>query len=159
MLLLNKKKGYRMEDFIIWDSKYKLFLDENFLDTLQENGIEYEYDNLYYGDEYYPICVMDFIIGVDGDIYKDRISKLFYVGLKDINNNKIYADCSILRVNYFHSLGDWISGIGYFSFDEETLRYCFTLINEKEIVAYDPSYFDSLEIIDTIQENKLGLIK
>lgn len=144
-----------MEDFIIWDSKYKLFLDENFLDTLEENGIEYEDDKLYYGDEYYPICVMDFIIGVNGDIYKDRISKLFYVGLKDINNNKIYANCSILRVNYFHSLSD----IGYFSFDEETLRYCFTLINEKEIVEYELSYFDSLEIIDTIQENKLGLIK
>ena len=39
------------------------------------------------------------------------------------------------------------------------LRYEVHLIREREIVPFDPSYFDIIEIIDTIQENKLGLIK
>lgn len=147
-----------MEEFIVWDNKYKLFLDDNFKDTIQDNGIDYEEDELYYGDEYYPLCPMDFIMGDDGDRYKDRISKLFYVGLDDINNNKIYADCSICKVNYFSS-SDWISDYCYFSFDTENLRYTVCLINEKEIVDFEASYFDCFEIIDTIQENKLGLIK
>ena len=89
-----------MNEFIIWDSKYKLFLDENFRDTLQDNGIDYEKDDLYYGDEYYPLCIMDFIFGTNIDEYIDRLSILVYLDLNDINNNKIYADSSIIEFNY-----------------------------------------------------------
>ena len=80
------------------------------------------------------------------------------IGLKDINGKSIYIDSSICKVNYFSS-SDWISDYCYFSFDTENLRYIVHLINEKEIVDYESSYFDCFEIIDTIQENKLGLIK
>ena len=104
----------------------------------------------------------DFVIvmkEIDPIVSEGRNFESFdYIGLKDIKDKKIYADYSLLKVNYFHSLGDLISDVGYFSFCDESLRYYFTLINETEIVEYDPSYFDSLEIIDTIQENKLGLI-
>ena len=81
-----------------------------------------------------------------------------YIGLKDINNKKIYANSSICRVNYFSS-SDWISDYCYFSFDDENLRYTVHLINEREIVDYEGSHFDCIEIVDTIQENKLRLIK
>lgn len=80
------------------------------------------------------------------------------IGLKDINGKSFYTDSSICKVNYFSS-SDWISDYCYFSFDTENLRYTVHLINEKEIVDYEASYFDCFEIIDTIQENKLGLIK
>lgn len=80
------------------------------------------------------------------------------IGLKDINGKSIYIDSSICKVNYFSS-SDWISDYCYFSFDTENLRSIVHLINEKEIVDYESSYFDCFEIIDTIQENKLGLIK
>ena len=80
------------------------------------------------------------------------------IGLKDINGKSIYNDSSICKVNYFSS-SDWISDYCYFSFDTENLRYTVHLINEKEIVDYESAYFDCFEIIDTIQENKLGLIK
>lgn len=80
------------------------------------------------------------------------------IGLKDINGKSIYIDSSICKVNYFSS-SDWISDYCYFSFDTENLRYIVHLINEKEIVDYESSYFDCFEIIDTIQKNKLGLIK
>lgn len=59
-----------------------------------------------------------------------------HIGLEDINNNKIYADSSILKVNYFSS-SDWISDIGFFCFDDEDLRYVFHLIGKKEIVPFE----------------------
>lgn len=143
-----------MNEFIIWDDKYKLFLDENFKDTLQDNGIDYEEDDLYYDDEYYPLCTMDFIMGSDCEPHKDRLSKLFYIGINDINNNKIYTDCSIVK------LGNDIGFIKYSPFLSAnvfiSLSYHKT---EQPLMECSLFNINNMEIIDTIQENKLGLIK
>lgn len=133
-----------MKECIFWDNEDNKFISWDKVSLVKDKGDDF----VIVMKEIDPICS------------EGRNFKSFdYIGLNDMNDKKIFADCSILKINYFHSLGDWISDIGYFSFDNETLRYCFTLINENEIVDYDPSYFDSLEIIDTIQVNKLGLIK
>lgn len=84
---------------------------------------------------------------------------LEYTGLQDMNNKKIYADSSICRVNYFGNHLDLINAYCYFYFDTENLRYTVRFINERQIVDYESSSFDSIEIVDTLQENKLGLIK
>lgn len=130
-----------MEKFIVWYS--------NGTDKFSK---EFTLDDLISQLHYDEIC--------DSPLLKDYkvIEIRQCVGLSDINNNKIYADCSICKVNYFSS-SDWISDYCYFSFDTENLRYTVCLINEKEIVDFEASYFDCFEIIDTIQENKLGLIK
>ena len=90
-------------------------------------------------------------VGKDSTIHQ-------YIGLKDIDDKKIYADSSICKINYF-SGSDWIGDYCYFSFDTENLRYVAHLIIEKEIVDYEASCFDCISIVDTIQENKLNLIK
>lgn len=104
----------------------------------------------------------DFVIimkEIDPILSEGRNFQTFnHIGLKDINNKKIYENSSICRVSYFSS-SDWISDYCYFSFDDENLRYTVHLINEREIVDYEGSHFDCIEIVDTIQENKLRLIK
>ena len=125
-----------MKYFIVWDKISEEFADNICLDAeLLQDGISYSLE------------------------VKEELFELFYpIGLTDINGKSIYIDSSICKVNYFSS-SDWISDYCYFSFDTENLRYIVHLINEKEIVDYESSYFDCFEIIDTIQENKLGLIK
>lgn len=147
-----------MNEFIIWDSKYKLFLDKNFKDTLQDNGIDYEEDDLYYGDEYYPLCTMDFIFKSNIDKYKSRLTKLVYLGLNDINNNKIYADCSIVEFEWKIS---GLKKVGYFYYSNEYLCYMIKWVSEytSDVLFYDKYTMKNFKIIDTIQENKLGLIK
>ena len=146
-----------MNEFIIWDSKYKLFLDENFKDTLQDNGIDYEDDDLYYGDEYYPLCTMDFIMGSDCEPHKDRLSKLFYIGLNDINNNKIYADCSIVEFQWVNGFGNIQTDWGVFKYDLDYLQYLIYEENEDINKSSIKEVFN-IKIIDTIQKNKLGLM-
>ena len=131
-----------MNEFIAWDNEDNKFIFwKDMVFTKDKND--------------------DFIIimkEIDEILSEGRNFKTFnYIGLKDIDNKKIYADSSICRINYFSS-SDWISDYCYFSFDDENLRYTVHLINEREIVDYEASYFDCIEIIDTIQENKLGLI-
>lgn len=138
-----------MNEFIVWDNKRKQFMGDG--EVIISN----------YGENKIQACPnsMEYINDSTHNYYEDsRWTFHQYISLKDINNNKIYADCSICKVNYFSS-SDWISDYCYFSFDTENLRYTVCLINEKEIVDFEASYFDCFEIIDTIQENKLRLIK
>ena len=133
-----------MNEFIAWDNEDNKFISwEDMVFTKDKND--------------------DFIVimkEIDEILSEGRNFQTFnYIGLKDINNKKIYTDSSICRANYFSfNNSDWISDYCYFSFDEENLRYTVHLINERESVDYEAYYFDYIEIIDTIQENKLGLI-
>lgn len=130
-----------MIECIFWDNEDNKFISWHEVVFTKDKGDDF----VILMKEIDPICS-------SGRLY----DSFNYIGLNDINNNKIYADCSICKVNYFSS-SDWISDYCYFSFDTENLRYTVCLINEKEIVDFEASYFDCFEIIDTIQENKLGL--
>ena len=151
-----------MNEFIVWDKKQKKFrcLSCIVYDTTGKYDIDKEDISIKlvncWGSPFADNG------NQNPDILVRREPKHFtihqYIRLKDINNKKIYSDSSICRVNYFSS-SDWISDYCYFSFDDENLRYTVHLINEREIVDYEASCFDCIEIVDTIQENKLGLIK
>lgn len=122
-----------MKDFIVWDKVLKCFhLDGR---VKLENGILKP-------------------IGKDYTIHKG-------IGLKDINGKSIYADCSI--VEWLHQN---VTYQGYFKFNVEKLYYEVIIIGsdmdniyESVTVAYHYLNMNCLKIIDTIQENKLGLIK
>lgn len=102
------------------------------------------------------------------------------IGLKDINGKNIYADRSIFEI----TLANRYKTKGYFYFDIKNLRYFFAFIDlhimavekfseyykkahshnyidEKIFWSMEYSFelFSDIKIIDTIQENKLGLIK
>ena len=79
-----------------------------------------------------------------------------YIGLKDINNKKIYADSSIVEFKYD---GEMLRA--FFWYSKIELLYilrCFVGIKNgyRELNPQIPMKF---KIIDTIQENKRGLIK
>ena len=81
-----------------------------------------------------------------------------YIGLKDMGNKKIYADSSIVEFGY--KVGN-ASHIGYFFYSNKDLSYKLKILSKKfnnEEWLYCSSMADFI-IIDTIQENKLSLIK
>lgn len=133
-----------MNEFIVWDSEYNKFISwEDVAFTKDKND--------------------DFIIimkEIDETTSEGRNFQTFnYIGLKDINNKKIYADSSIIEFREDKDLG-----YGYFTYDFIKLRYIIKVISSNEIynnleLPYESSIMKNIKIIDTIQENKLGLIK
>ena len=96
----------------------------------------------------------------DGICENDLCDICNYIGLTDIDCKKIYADCSIVEFYFGNNLEEERLLTGYFSFNNENLRYQIKDINTKEAIYLWTGYIESgLTVIDTIQENKLGLIK
>ena len=87
-----------------------------------------------------------------------------YIGLDDINNNKIYEDSSIVefKVNLRDDehYGSYILN-GIFKYDKKLCCYIIECIRFDRIFIYAISFknISNIKIIDTLQENKLGLIK
>lgn len=149
-----------MNEFIIWDKS-----DDRFW-TLEELRGTGELDILVSDD--FSIQLINFGIdeifnpdGADYNQYFRRevdIETFKYIGLKDINGKNIYADCSIVE---FNNSQLWNKHIGIFFYNKEKLCYQIKIIDgnrKDEIIPYD-RYCSDFKIIDTIQENKLGLIK
>jgi len=117
-----------MNEFIVWDNEENVFID-NFA-----------------SEDYEPL----------NDLFKNsRYDFLRNIGKTDIENNKIYADCSIVEF----TVADYkTKDIGYFTYDSDYTSY---LVKNLRGVAlkYSKKFIRNLKIIDTIQENKLGLIK
>ena len=90
--------------------------------------------------------------------------KKSYIGLKDIEGNKIYADRSIVELIMRIRKKDVLVK-GYFSYDKKELRYTFfqyfkDRTRQNFLQAYlspnDERIVSGFKIIDTIKENKLG---
>lgn len=126
-----------MSEFIVWDNKYKGFLNENI--SLLPDGIS---------------TIPHFDIN---NVTTKRFETFNFIGKKDSNKNKIYADCSIIEFNFENK-----KLIGYFHFEKKSLAYDIRVLNNN-IYSIGYAHFNNkikkLKIIDTIQENKLELIK
>lgn len=153
-----------MNEFIVWYSNdiNKDKFSKEF--TLQELISQDHYD--YISDS--PLLVN----------YKvDSINR--GIGLKDTNGKSIYADSSIVEFQLKDdvifadftgakpTIWNEIKMIGYFVFNNEDLRYEIDIVDwEKNktksnfiCLHYNLETMSQFKIIDTIQENKLGLIK
>ena len=139
-----------MNEFIVWDEKFKKFVDtDNIIMDLKSGGLKGIYGGLGYVDTW----------------------KLFnYIGKKDINNKKIYADSSIVEFIYRgkkiglfgeHISHEAVSLVGFFTYNNDEARYEVDILGDDKYVClnFDSDNFRDINIIDTIQENKLGLIK
>lgn len=85
-----------------------------------------------------------------------------FVGLHDVEGKQIYADSSVVEFEFVGYLSKRHILRGYFIFDNEQLRYKIKIINKewsKDFLIYDYKFCSNFKIIDTIQENKLGLVK
>lgn len=83
-----------------------------------------------------------------------------YVGLKDIDDKKIYADSSIVEFEFGTISNKKLKG--YFKYSNYTLSYHIILVddgNRGRAFKFDAELMYDIKIIDTIQENKLNLIK
>lgn len=77
-----------------------------------------------------------------------------HIGILDINKNKIYADCSIIKG--YRGLDSFI---GFYKYNKDFLNYEFIILSNCENKTFGNCILKDMKIIDTIQENKLGLIK
>ncbi len=132
-----------MKEFIVWDKDNKMF--------------------------YPPSSIWKLNLSAWDNMKELRIFQ--HIGKSDINNNKIYANCSV--VEFMHK-GKWLylNGItgeskhedikmkGYFQFHEDKLRYELIILDwDKKksesifsVLPYNMETIANLKIIDTIQE-------
>ena len=136
-----------MKEFIVWYS--------NGTDKFSK---EFTLDDLISQLHYDEIC--------DSPLLKDYkvIEICQSVGLEDISNNKIYADCSIVEFELIINpvcRTVVLNRKGVFKYDKDLCAYIIECIDEDRILIFSTSFkhIKSIKIIDTIQENKLGLIK
>ncbi len=125
-----------MNEFVVWD------------DYLKEWALV---PNMPIGEETDRLVLLD----------NGRYAYHQYTGKTDINDNKIYADCSIVEFELY--IGDTESETlnAYFKYNTDDLRFELIILNNwnYSVLWFNPHKTRNFKIIDTIQENKLGLIK
>lgn len=136
-----------MEKFIVWDNKEKEFIvDKHEQYALTSNG------TLVYDNYSFEKCNNN----------NERFKAFRSILKQDINGQEIYADCSIVEFELDKTFGE-ISKLqkGYFSYNNDYLCYDWVdLTNNRKVrLGLHFNQLKNIKIIDTIQENKLGLIK
>jgi len=135
-----KLKGFRMEEFI-------------------ENWIDYK-KRCQDGDSRAKCVLVSDIPKLVELIDKEND----YIGKTDINGKKIYADSSIVEFD-FRGFGEHKSSRyhGVVVWNSDRCRYDIKTFSHEDEFVFDlgkcTDRIDNIKIIDTIQENKLGLIK
>lgn len=133
-----------MTEFIVWDKVLKYFMDDDL--NISKDGELIRLNKWGESD-----CL---------DI--DNLSVHNYIGKKDSNDNKIYADSSIVEFVFKDSkTSENVKLKGFFTWNDEDLRYEIDILNDSDYIClnYRIDLICNMKIIDTIQENKLGLIK
>ena len=150
--------------FIVWDEEKKKFISSYYNHNLYiaidgcNEIVEVEHDDV--NEE-----------GYVSDDKHNNTSAHQYIGKTDINDKKIYADCSIVEFEYTYINNIVHKVIAYFYFDDKDLAYYMKILNNP------PCFIDSIngdikklqyygiacdcknfKVVDTIQENKLGLV-
>ena len=125
-----------MNEFIVWDKEEKEFIRE------------------FASEVYEPLNDL---------LANDSYDFLLYIGKTDINNKKIYADSSIVEFEFVdEKLQNSHHVFGYFYFNKTELKYWLKILKCDTLkyghIGFVNSRFNHIKIIDTIQENKLGLL-
>lgn len=137
-----------MNEFIVWDRRKKEWLKDNCVLTKEGSLLKFP-----------SLKMLDSV----------QFEVIRPIGKRDINGNKIYADSSIIEFEYpKYKVGTTIQDgyntyIGHFKFNDNTLSYMVYTKNADDSgyrwhFADIFSQIKNIKIIDTIQENKLGLI-
>lgn len=135
-----------MNDFIVWDVDNNKFLDNEL------------FENQIFRDTKGNVCWFSY----KGINKVDNYKAFDYIEKNDIEGNKIYANSSIVGFEL-----DWTSRNisreqkGYFSYNPDYACYDWVDLTNNRIVRLGVhfNHLKNIKIIDTIQQNKLGLIK
>jgi len=127
-----------MNEFIVWDSKFKKFIEPS--------------------REIVMTTKDEMIKGINGGHgFVEEWSIFPYIGKTDDTpeQNKIYADCSVFEFEYLTDDG-WVKLSGYFSFDDIDLRYEVNVLKDITFVSlsFYEDRFRNLKVIGTLQEDK-----
>lgn len=141
-----------MNEFIVWDKEKHIFVPQG------------EIIFSFYGDNKIvvtPNCI-EYIGDTCHDNYNENRFNIFnHIGLKDINGKSIYADSSIVEFDKY-SCGHSEQLKGFIRESSPMIFQIVILDNDIWNILYWHEFRHSIKnfkIIDTIQENKLGLIK
>ena len=131
-------------------------MTNEFIVWIKEDKKFYDFE-LFENDQYY---LMGHSKNIDFKTAKENTFN--YIGKTDINDKKIYADSSIVEFQIVINNGKLNKPLlkivsGYFYYSIYWLGYM--IKTENGIYSIGAVANDRLKIIDTIQENKLGLIK
>lgn len=135
-----------MNEFTVWDNLEEEFIDEEYI-ARYSHGILFKAD---IDNE-----LIDLLHNENDD--KNRYVSFDYIRKTDINDKKIYADCSIFEFEYRD-----IARVGFFNFDDLCSRYIIKaemlIASERasfmEVIYYHPDEVTNIKIIGTLQENK-----
>ena len=151
-----------MNEFIVWDKKSKQFRCPKVFvfDTNSKHDINKEHKlNLVqcWGEPFYGYMDEE----SNPDVWIKREGKQYevfsFIGLKDINGKNIYANSSIVEFTASGSHG-YTQIKGYFHFLKEDLKYIIKTFTHGSF-DFNKKLYKNFKVIDSIQENKLGLIK
>ena len=128
-----------MNEFIVWDNKFEKFIEPSYEIVMTTKD-----------------ALLKGIQGGHG--FVEEWEAFNYIGKTDINDKKIYADCSIFEFD----LGLYSKrrkGLGYFQWNEDLLRYEILVINSNEakcepLLEFNPFLQGKFNIIGTIQQDK-----
>lgn len=155
-----------MNEFIFWDKSEKKFYDN--VNTFYDNNEQYRCalaDGKVLVHHYYNEYEEDLI-----NPYKEDnvIVPFQYIGLNDIDNNKIFADSSIVEFDFL-GFGELTPDnyAAFIKWNREKFRYDIQTLSridkDGDFYVFDMGKcidrISNIKIIDTIQENKLNLIK
>lgn len=116
-------------EFIIWDKEAKEFI----------------YPCLYWFEE-------NLISDIE-DLEHSEYELFMYICKTDINNKKIYADCSVVEFYEINKAIGVHKKHGFFKYDKERLRYMVYLLEDDIFIPYDEQRVHKMKIIGTLQEN------
>lgn len=148
-----------MKDFIVYDNEKKDFItdpnDDRYINTLLDRNGKMVCNQY---------CVHEF--GEDLEYYEEGRFTVYEHLLDDVEGNKIYADSSIVEFNLSTRQGE-LTFRGHYSSCESSLGYIIkpfddSFLKKFGVLAFGNVWFNeinNIRIIDTIQENKLGLIR
>ena len=145
-----------MNEFIVWD-KEDIFGESRAFWSVSEILANKDYEFYFMVKDNFDIELSYYNDDADfGEMVIVNIDTFNYAGKTDIEGNKIYADSSIVEFGHKNNHSPNAFKLkGVFKFNTKELRYfieCFT----GHKISYDSK--QNFKIIDTLQENKLGLI-
>ncbi len=133
-----------MNEFILWDKERFRYC--NTTKSTEQIGDFIYWETIRLNPNYLKSCA------------NGQYPTFEYIKKDDIEGNKIYADCSIVEFDY-KTISHSEKRICIFTYDDYTSRYWLRYAGDVGTFEFDTERCKNIKIIDTVQENKLKLIK
>lgn len=121
-------------NFIVWDTECFISLSQAWKDGAIVLDLSDNFDSYMFEPNYEGYSIHQFI------------------GKTDTEDNKIWADSSIVEANVVFMGNSKKNLIGYFSYKAHSFSYCFIVENYPPLIVTNDS-FKSLKVIGNLQEN------